>query len=145
MQKEVFTIGDYEIDRSDLEDWGMEYLRGTDDEIFNMSDLDWLEKDREPKAILYCAFFGSDYFPYGDDGRFNPNREYFTYDGYGNYMSIDSNYLAERIELCLDSNDFIDWCIRQGYIEEEEEEEEEEELNEFEDIEDILNRTKEEA
>ena len=125
MTKDIFTIGGYDFTREELEEWGMEFLQGTDDEIFDMAMLDELEAGRTPMEILNCAHFGEDYYPYGDNGKFNPNRDYFTFDGYGNYMSIPADYVAERVELCLDKNEFVEWCKEQGYIDDDEEEEEE--------------------
>ena len=124
MRNDTFKKYGHIFTREELEEWGREYLQGSDDEIFSMSDFDWLNEGCTPETIASRVLNGEDYYPYGDDGRFNLSREYLTFDGYGDFMSIDSHYLAERVELCLDA-DFIDFCKDRGYITDEEEEEEE--------------------
>lgn len=58
-----------------------------DNRYYEMKMLNEFYSGQEPIEILYRAFYGRD-----DDtcGEFNPNREYFYFDGYGNLVS--SNY-----------------------------------------------------
>lgn len=58
-----------------------------DNRYYFMDDLDEIYRNELPTEILCRAFYGKD-----DDtnGEFNPNREYFYYNGYGNLVS--SNY-----------------------------------------------------
>ena len=67
-----------------------------DDRYFSMDELDELHSDTEPSEILRRAFFGYDEETYTTDrdgnktyGAFNPNRDYFRYNGYGNLVSAD--------------------------------------------------------
>lgn len=59
-----------------------------DDKIYSMDELDELYQGSEPSELLRRAFYGHDQF--GDDSEFNPNRDYFTFNGYGNLISIES-------------------------------------------------------
>lgn len=68
-----------------------------DDRYYSMDELDDLYSGTEPTEILYRAFYGHDEDVWTTDasgnkqyGQFNPNREYFRYNGYGNLVS--SNY-----------------------------------------------------
>lgn len=61
-----------------------------------MDELDELHSGTEPSKILRRAFFGYDEETYTTDrdgnktyGAFNPNRDYFRYNGYGNLVSAD--------------------------------------------------------
>lgn len=67
-----------------------------DDRYFSMDELDELYSGTEPSEILRRAFFGYDEETYTTDrdgnktyGAFNPNRDYFRYNGYGNLVSAD--------------------------------------------------------
>lgn len=67
-----------------------------DDRYYFMEELDELYADETPTNILYRAFYGHDSETWTTDahgkkeyGPFNPNREYFTYNGYGNLVSAD--------------------------------------------------------
>ena len=68
-----------------------------DDRYYSMDELNDLYSGTEPLELLQRAFFGWDEDTWSTDssgnktyGEFNPNREYFTYNGYGNLVS--SNY-----------------------------------------------------
>ena len=65
-----------------------------DGRYYLMDELDEIYRDVKPTEILARAFFGYDEDAwYHDDcgnkiyGAFNPNREYFRYNGYGNLVS----------------------------------------------------------
>ena len=67
-----------------------------DDRYYLMDELDELHNGTEPSELLRRAFFGYDEETYTTDrdgnktyGAFNPNREYFRYNGYGNLVSAD--------------------------------------------------------
>lgn len=81
-----------------------------DNRYYFMDNLDEIYKDELPTEILYRAFYGKD-----DDtnGEFNPNREYFYYNGYGNLVSSNyKNYslLLDNfaIEVMSENRDYID-------------------------------------
>ena len=68
-----------------------------DDRYYEMEMLNEFYSGQEPIEILYRAFYGRDDDTWTTDsrgdktyGEFNPNREYFYFNGYGNLVS--SNY-----------------------------------------------------
>ncbi len=71
-----------------------------DNRYYEMDELDELYHDEEPSEILRRAFYGYDercYYidKYGDKHpeEFNPNRDYFKFNAYGNLVSSDyKNY-----------------------------------------------------
>ena len=86
---------DFANDIEELDDWaGCLY----DDKIYPMEELNELFQGTEPEEILRQAFYGYDE-TYKERSPFNPNREYFYFNGYGNLVSIDekdySSYLDE--------------------------------------------------
>lgn len=63
-----------------------------DDRYFNMDDLDEMLYGLTPTEVLNRTFYGGDADTkdaQGNRGEFNPNREYFYYNGYGNLVSTD--------------------------------------------------------
>ena len=91
-----------------------------DDRYYSMDELDELYAGTEPSEILRRAYYGYDAETYATDGsgnreygQFNPNREYFTYNGYGNLVSADykdySAYLDRyAVEAMSENRDDID-------------------------------------
>ena len=68
-----------------------------DDRYYEMEMLNEFYSGQEPIEILYRAFYGRDDDTWTTDSsdnktyeEFNPNREYFYFNGYGNLVS--SNY-----------------------------------------------------
>lgn len=68
-----------------------------DNRYYPMEELNELYRDTEPLEMLYRVFYGRDDDTWATDahgeksyGEFNPNRDYFYYNGYGNLVS--SNY-----------------------------------------------------
>ena len=67
-----------------------------DDRYYPMEELNELYRDTEPLEMIYRVFYGRDddtwtADAYGEKtyGEFNPNRNYFYYNGYGNLVSSD--------------------------------------------------------
>lgn len=67
-----------------------------DDRYYAMDELDEFYTGTAPSEILFRAYYGYDEEAYTTDssgnktyGEFNPNREYFRYNGYGNLVSAD--------------------------------------------------------
>lgn len=67
-----------------------------DDRYYLMEELDELYADTPVVDVLYRVFYGHDDDNYTTDEsgekhytEFNPNREYFYYNGYGNLVSSD--------------------------------------------------------
>lgn len=91
-----------------------------DNRYYPMDELNEFYTGTEPSEILLRAFYGYDSETYITDGsgnkeygQFNPNREYFTYNGYGNLVSADykdySAYLdAFTVEVMSENRDYID-------------------------------------
>lgn len=91
-----------------------------DDRYYDMEMLDEFYHDTEPSELLYRAFYGYDEDAWDYDARgdkhyraFNPNRDYFRYNGYGNLVSADyKDYSAQLDEYAilamLDNIDEID-------------------------------------
>lgn len=85
-----------------------------DNRYYRMEDISEFYADTDPLEMLSRAFYGYDADNYITDeyGRkehreFNPNREYFTYNGYGNLIStdykdysclLDDYFIADLIE-----------------------------------------------
>ena len=76
-----------------------------DNMVFDMGEID--EHFESPYNALQSAYFGS----------FNPNHDYFTYDGYGNLESIHErdlddymeDYESDIIELLADRGELEDY------------------------------------
>ena len=82
-----------------------------DDRYFSMDELDELHNGIEPSELLRRAFFGYDEETYTTDrdgnktyGAFNPNRDYFRYNGYGNLVSADyKDYSGQLDKYAIES------------------------------------------
>lgn len=98
---------DFNNDIEELDSWtGCLY----DDKIYLMDDLNEFFSNEKPDEIIRRAFYGYDETYTKDEQRepFNPNREYFYFNGYGNLVSINkvdySDYLNNYfIQLIIDN------------------------------------------
>ena len=91
-----------------------------DDRYYSMDELDEFYNGTEPLEILRRAYYGRDDDTWTTDssgnktyGEFNPNRDYFYYNGYGNLVSSDykdySAHLDEyAIEAMSENRQYID-------------------------------------
>lgn len=91
-----------------------------DDRYYSMDELDELYSGQPASEILTRAFFGhdSESWALDSDGdkvysRFNPCREFFTFNGYGNLVSADyKDYSAQldhyAIEAMQEARRWID-------------------------------------
>lgn len=91
-----------------------------DDRYYEMEMLNEFYQGTEPIEILYRVFYGCDEDNYTTDssgnrtyGEFNPNREYFRYNGYGNLISANyKDYSAHldsyAIEAMSENRQYID-------------------------------------
>ena len=97
---------DFANDIEELDDWtGCLY----DDKIYPMEDINELFQGTEPLEVLQRAFYGYDE-PYTKDGQrepFNPNRDYFYFNGYGNLVSIDEKDYSDYLDIAF-IQDIID-------------------------------------
>jgi hypothetical protein len=76
-----------------------------DDRYYNMDELDEYYSGTKPSELLARAFYGHDAEVYHTDahgeriyGAFNPNREYFRYNGYGNLVSCDYKDYSDKLD-----------------------------------------------
>lgn len=67
-----------------------------DNRYYSMEELNDFYHDTDPLELLQRAYYGYDADTYTTDGNgnrehgeFNPNRDYFKYNGYGNLVSTD--------------------------------------------------------
>lgn len=91
-----------------------------DDRYYEMDELDEVYDGEEPSEVLRRAFYGYDedswtYDSHGEKNyeQFNPNRQYFHFNGYGNLVSTDyrdySTYLDDYfIHELVDNRDKLD-------------------------------------
>ena len=86
-----------------------------DDRYYSMDELNELYAGVEPMEVLYRAYYGHDADTWTVDnngnkvyGEFNPNRDYFKYNGYGNLISTDyidySDHLDQWVIESLSDN-----------------------------------------
>lgn len=76
-----------------------------DDRYYSMDDLDELYHNQDATEILRRAFYGYDAETWHTDGSgnkqygpFNPNREYFYFNGYGNLVSADYKDYSDKLD-----------------------------------------------
>ena len=91
-----------------------------DNRYYPMDELNEFYRDSEPLEILYRAYYGRDDDTRTTDstgnktyGEFNPNRDYFYYNGYGNLVSSDYkdySFLLDSyaIEAMSENRSYID-------------------------------------
>ena len=100
------NVEDFNNDIEALDDWnGCLY----EDRIFPMEELDVVFQGFNPENILRRSFYGYDEAVNEDDQYhpFNPNRQYFYFNGYGNLVStgkkdysdyLDKDFIQEIID-----------------------------------------------
>lgn len=112
---DVLSFNEYEREKGDpdntLEE--MEYL----DELAQCGG-DW----SKPSYILTRAFYGHSYSRFANEPEhkneeFNPNEEYFTFNGYGNLVSVSKFNWAHYWASILDESGYIEHAEREGYLE----------------------------
>jgi hypothetical protein len=76
-----------------------------DNRYYEMELLNEIYSESEPLELLRRAFFGHDEDNWHTDGsgnkiraEFNPNRDYFKFNGYGNLISTDYPDYSEYID-----------------------------------------------
>lgn len=76
-----------------------------DDRYYSMDELDEFYNGTDPLEILRRAYYGRDDDTWHTDasgnkiyGEFNPNREYFYYNGYGNLVSSDYKDYSDKLD-----------------------------------------------
>lgn len=91
-----------------------------EDRYYYMEELDEFYSGTEPTKILFRAFYGHDADTWETDrngnkvyGKFNPNREYFYFNGYGNLVSSNYKDYSDKldkwaVESMSENMDYID-------------------------------------
>ena len=91
-----------------------------DDRYYDMDQINDLYSGSEPIEILQRAYFGRDDDTWHTDtsgnkiyGEFNPNRDYFYFNGYGNLVSSDYKDYTHKldeffVEALLENRSYID-------------------------------------
>ena len=103
---------DFNHDIEELDSWNG--ILG-DRRAEQMDYLDEIYQGKEATEILRRAYFGHDDDSWHEEngervyGEFNPNRDYFYFNGYGNLVSTDE----------LDYSDFLDEDFVHGIIDNE--------------------------
>ena len=108
--EKIQAIIDWFKDNEDTFNVCIEYLDNYngylgDDRIYSMDELDELYNGTEPTEILRRAFYGydaetwhTDSYGHKEYGPFNPNRDYFTFNGYGNFVSMDYKDYSDKLD-----------------------------------------------
>lgn len=113
---DILSFNEYERECGNpdntLED--MEYL----DELAQCGG-DW----SKPSYILMRAFYGHRYSRFANEPKhkneeFNPNDEYFTFNGYGNLISVNEFDWAHYWASILDEGAYIEYAEQEGHLEE---------------------------
>lgn len=107
----IIDISTYFSENEDIFNDCIEELDGYngclgDDRHYSMDELDEIYRGSDPLEILRRAYYGRDDDAYATDssgyktyGEFNPNRDYFYYDGYGNLVSSDYKDYSAHLDL----------------------------------------------
>jgi hypothetical protein len=77
-----------------------------DDRYYEMYELDEFYSECKPSELLMRVFYGYDEDTSSENNHteFNPNREYFRYNGYGNLVSADyKDYSAHLDHLAIEN------------------------------------------
>lgn len=114
---------DWDFDEM-IEDYGFEYLseKDPDSEPYSMDEFNELTSYADdPLEAITRAFYGGRYGFKNDS--FNPNDEYFAYNGYGNLISIKDYDINDYLKEHIDESYFYDWCVEEGYFESKEDDE----------------------
>lgn len=110
----------FEIEESELDElysqYGYEYCseKCPDDCLYDMYEFDELMSDYTPTELAQRVFFGD----------FNPNHDYFYFNGYANLESWEWS-AEEYYKDNIDEDYFLEYCEEEGYLDDYEKEEEE--------------------
>lgn len=92
----------------------------SDDLLMGMDELNDYMSGKDAMDIILSAFNGYDYNPHRSDHTepFNPNRDWFYFNAYGNLVSVDDRDRVEYYKRCVNMEEFAEWLIDNGRIEE---------------------------
>lgn len=110
------SVAEFDFDEM-VNEHGVEFLSEVypDREPIPMDDIDEYLDRNSPMDIIRLSFNGERYGFEHDS--FNPNDEYFAFNGYGNLISIPYLGLDDYLANEIDEVEFEEWCKEQGYIE----------------------------
>ena len=108
------SVAEFDFDEM-VNEHGVEFLSEVypDSMPILMDEIDEYLNGKSPMEIIRLSFHGTRY-GYAHDS-FNPSDDYFSFNGYGNLVSIP--YLEDYLANEIDESEFEDWCKEQGYIE----------------------------
>lgn len=76
-----------------------------EDRYYDMDELDEIYSGEDATEIIRRAFYGYDAETYSTDssgnktyGQFCPNRDFFTFNGYGNLVSADYKDYSDKLD-----------------------------------------------
>lgn len=95
-----------------------------DDVLYSMDEFDEL---MNPQVESEGALWLAQRIHFGD---FNPNHDYFYFNGYANLCSTD--WADEYYDKHLDRDEFLEWCDGESYLDDYKEDEEDEDEDESE-------------
>lgn len=103
-----------EMNENELISLWNEYCREVnkfDDEIMDAYELEeWVNNSNDVMGILNRFYFGSDDCEKGTSA--NPNRNYFTFNGYGNIISFDYIYNEYKEEFYyIEAEELADYIL----------------------------------
>ena len=124
MKKYIEKIIEFFKENTDIFNEAIEELDSYNDYLgenryYSMEEIDELYSDAEPTDILRRAFYGYDetYTASNNSDEhfapFNPNKNYFRFNGYGNFVSSDykdySDFITEEtVEEMSENRYYID-------------------------------------
>ena len=88
-------------------------VRNYDGEIMDAYEMEeWANNSGDTIGILNRFFFGSDDMNASEYASANPNRNYFTFNGYGNIVSFDYIYNEFSDEFYhVDAEDLAEYIV----------------------------------
>lgn len=105
-----------------------EYTREHGDPDYALEDMEYLDELAEcggdwgkPSFVLARAFYGHRYSRFANEpdykeGEFNPNDEYFTFNGYGNLVSVNRLDWGHYWASILDEEGYINAAEDEGHL-----------------------------
>jgi hypothetical protein len=90
----------YDDEKISLLNEYLESVNCSDNAIYPMEELDDMLSGNRPEEIIRLALYGTR-FGFGED-NFNLNDDYFSFNGYGNLISLASYCIEEYCDLYLD-------------------------------------------
>lgn len=97
-----------------IQEYGNDFLIDTnrgDDALYPIEDMELYLPDNSAAAFS---------LGWRSRNQFQWTDSYFTFDGYGNIISIPGREYVSYLQNQIEEDEFVDWLISRGYIDEEE-------------------------